>query len=232
MNEIVSFDKLQSDQDRFALAIIEAKGDNLPATITDLIPVLAFSQAKMKAFNALSDAAKKVQDQEALNKAALESGQRWGIVHLYGQKRLGEITREMPTQSRSIVASERSDASKREKLNSQGVDKYTYHDAERIAARPDIIERVIEEAKARGDIPTKTAVLREIKAANYKATVLDKNKEEAPDINDVASSIACKLGELYVKIMKIWEHEDMLSDINKESIRNAIDDIYNIVKEN
>lgn len=236
MDSLVRVENLASEQERFALDIVESKGANLPATIDEIIPILAFSQAKMKAYNALSDAAKKVQDQESLNKAALESGQRWGIVHLYGQKRLGEITREIPKDTSNLVAKaarlgevDNFFESKKAVLDKSGVKKWEATEAERIAAHPDILDRVIEEAKERGDIPTKTAVLKVIKAEQYKANVLDKMHDDAPDINEVANSIACKLGEMRVKIMKIWEHKDMLSEINIDGIRNAIEDIYDIV---
>ena len=195
----------------------------------------------MEAFNALSDAARKVQDQEALNKAALESGQRWGIVHLYGQKRLGEITREMP-KAQSIAVRDNETGmlistlpsaipGKQAALAASNITSHQASDAERIAAHPEILERVIAQSKEEGFAPRPSDVLKQIKAEAYKANVLDKIKEEAPDINEVANSIACKLGEVRVKIMKIWEHKDMLSDINIDGIRNAIEDIYDIVME-
>lgn len=229
MNELVQIDKLNSDQDAFAMAIIASHGENLPDTIQEIIPILAFSKAKMEAFNALSDAARKVQDQEALNKAALESGQRWGIVHLYGQKRLGEITPEVPRENQrksydgTVVRSIGGTKS--------GISERQWTDAERIAKHPEIMEKVIEDAKERGDIPTKGAVLSRIKAESYKTQVLDKIKEEAPDIDEVANSIACKLGEMVVKIMKIWEHKDMISDMNVSGIKDAVEHLYEIVME-
>jgi hypothetical protein len=181
MNALVNIGSLAREQEEFAIAIVESKGANLPATIEEIIPVLAFSQARMKAYNALSDAAQKVQDQEELNRAALESGQRWGIVHLYGQKRLGEITRDMPVgKGRSIPAC----GSKQAVLATEGLGTQNVSDAERIAAHPEILNRVIEEAKESGDIPTKGQVLREIKAEKtreaaeqYKQEVTEKKEK-------------------------------------------------------
>jgi len=113
----------------------------------------------MTAFKALSDAASKIGDQQSLNDSALASGQRWGIVHLYGQKKLGELTSEMP-KARGFLEGRKS---KMETYSDRGLGKNGVSDTERIARNPEILDRIIETAKERGEIPTKTAVLNTIK---------------------------------------------------------------------
>jgi hypothetical protein len=227
MNELISIDNLQSEQDRFANAIIESKGANLPASIEAIIPILAFSQAKMKAFNALSDAAKKVQDQEELNRAALESGQRWGIVHLYGQKRLGEITGAMPTsQGRSMTSA--GDPPKQITLKSAGINHQVASEAERIAANPEIMEKVIADAQERGDIPTKGAVLSRIKAESYKANLY--TPKPVDDIDEVAMTVYNRLGDDYHKLMKMWPHRDQISESIQNQIIDIIEALYNLTQ--
>lgn len=185
MNDLVT--SLRNEQDSVINAIIESRGGQLPATIEELTPILAFSKAKMEAYKALSDAARKVSEQEELNRHALESGQRWGIVHLYGQKRLGEITAKMPTQRsnqwKKSAVPYGSGEPKTEKLESQGIARKTYSDAERIAKHPEILDRVIEQSERDGDIPTKTAVLNEIKKEHRKevAQEIDRRKTTTAD---------------------------------------------------
>lgn len=78
------------------------------------------------------------------------SGQHWGIAALYAQKRMGEITREMP-KAKSIPIGGASPGGARpsatpgkiENLKTQGIDRTTYSDAERIASHPEILDRVI-----------------------------------------------------------------------------------------
>ena len=48
--------------------------------------------------------------------------------------------------------------SKKSQLASAGVPPRLASDAERIAANPEIVEKIISDAKERGDIPTKGAV--------------------------------------------------------------------------
>jgi hypothetical protein len=180
MNNLVT--SLRNEQESVVNAIIESRGGQLPATIEELTPILAFSKAKMEAYKALSDAAKKVSQQEELNRHALESGQRWGIVHLYGQKRLGEITREMP-KAKPYPGSAGTVPGKRERLNDAGIDDRRASEAERIASHPEILDRVIERSERDGDIPTKTAVLNEIKKEHRKevSQEIDRRKTTTAD---------------------------------------------------
>lgn len=166
-NALITLDAVQRDESQMLNAIIESKGANLPATIGDLIPMLEFSKVKATAYKALCDSATRLGDQQALNQAALESGQRWATVHLYGQKRLGEITREIP-KGKALGTSMGGSVSsglptKQSTLSDSGVDTRFASDAEKIASNPEILDRVVEEVTARGEIPTKTAVLNEIR---------------------------------------------------------------------
>ena len=173
MNELVSVENIRTEEQAVINAIIESKGANLPATIEDLVPMIEFSKARATAFRALCDAASKVSEQEELNRAALESGQRWGVVHLYGIRRLGEITREMPQTKVTVTSDGRSlrhggDRGKMQTLQEQGISARAYGDAERIASHPEVLDRVVEQAQQRGDIPTKTSVLNQIRMEEAK----------------------------------------------------------------
>ena len=171
MTDLVTVDRLREQQEAYVDAIISARGGNLPDRVEDIVPILAFSTARMKAYQALCDATRKVADQERLNEEALASGQRWGIVHLYGQKRLGELTREMPGTQGVASFNSRTKQLQRAGLGeSEGTARRSASDAERIAAHPEVLERVIAESSERKEIPTKTAVLREIRREQDKAT--------------------------------------------------------------
>ena len=166
-NALITLDAVQRDEQSMLNAIIESKGSNLPATISDLIPMLEFSKVKATAYKALCDSATRLQDQQELNQAALESGQRWATVHLYGQKRLGEITREVKGAGKDWRGKDENErvtlVPKYEQLSAQGIKREHVIAAEKIADNPEILDRVVEEVTARGEIPTKTAVLNEIR---------------------------------------------------------------------
>jgi len=230
MNDLVTVQDLRSEQESFVNAIIESQGANLPACIEEIIPVLEFSRAKAKAYQALCDASRRVSEQEELNQAALASGQRWGIVHLYGQKRLGELTREMPkahtgaSGTKSVLVSPENEP-KGKQIKRSGIGWQAASDAERIAAHPEVLERVIAESERRGDIPTKTAVLHAIKreAASFNGP------REQPDINKVLLDIHGKLIDCRNKLLRVFEHRDSLDDELVQSIRHITEDISGII---
>lgn len=173
MNELVSVENIRTEEEAVINAIIESKGANLPATIEDLVPMIEFSKARATAFRALCDAASKVSEQEELNRAALESGQRWGVVHLYGIRKLGEITQEMPKPQRGgygggSKSTLPSSSTKEDTLLDKGISIRSYRDAERIASHPEVLDRVVDQAQQRGDIPTKTSVLNQIRMEEAK----------------------------------------------------------------
>ena len=194
-NSLVTVDSVKREENEVINAIIESKGANLPDTIEEIIPMIEFSKARATAFRALCDASRKVGEQEELNRAALESGQRWGVVHLYGIRKLGEITREMPTkeqyQSDDLIRDSQTgrirgvnpsgrQGGKREVLANQNISKANYSDAERIASHPEILERVVKTAEERGDIPTKSSVLNHIRAEQAKQSAV-KEYDKARD---------------------------------------------------
>lgn len=166
MNDLITIDKMKQDEEKFIKDLIESKGNNLPATVGDVLQVFEFTDWKAKAWKTLADKMSKLEDQTEAYHSALRSGQQWGVAALYAQKRMGEITREMPKlQGLNRINRVGKDAAepKQAALKKQGIGS-SYKDAERIASHPEILERVIESSKESGDIPTKGAVLREIKA--------------------------------------------------------------------
>lgn len=167
MNELTVTD-IKQDEEHFLNEIVESKGANLPAEIGEVLQVFEFTDWKAKAWKTLSDKLLRLEDQQEAYHSALRSGQQWGVAALYAQKRMGEITRGMPKS----ITRRRADGteidipevgSKAEQLGKARVDKYAASDAERIAAHPDVLDSVIEKSKESQEIPTKTAVLREIK---------------------------------------------------------------------
>lgn len=206
MNDLVTVDRLRDEQEAFVDAIVSTKGANLPANIEEIVPILAFSSAKAKAYQAICDAAGKVEQQERLNEEALASGQRWGIVHLYGQKRLGELTREMPTYQgtkKHLVPGSHEVVTKEQQLASAHTTKKIASDAERIAAHPEVLERVITESEERKEIPTKTAVLREIRREQDKATRQEIDRHRAATADQARAVAPIEVQTYMSKLMKV-----------------------------
>ena len=160
----LTISKPNTNEEQIMKDIIKYKGGNLPAKIEDVINVFEFTDFKAKAWKILADKMSKLEEQTDLYQSALRSGQQWGIASLYAQKRIGEITRD------SDIEYETCDSTvARKKRSKSGMKERTYTEAEQIAKNPEILEDVIDTAKERNEIPTKTAVLGRIKAENRKS---------------------------------------------------------------
>lgn len=183
MTELMTVEKVSRDENELVKDIVGTKGANLPANVEEVLNVFEFTDFKAKAWKIMSEKLSKLDDQTEAYNSALRSGQQWGIAALYAYSRLGEITRDMPTADRSILASERSDTRKEESLRDAGINRHTYHDAEKIASHPELRDRVIENAQAKGEIPTKTSVLNTIRVESAKArhAVQKKKYEDSVD---------------------------------------------------
>jgi hypothetical protein len=185
MTDLVTVDRLQENEEHFVNAIVETQGENLPANVQDVLNVFEFTDWKAKAWKTLSDKLSKLDDQQEAYHSALRSGQQWGIAALYAQKRMGEITREMPTAENSNqYAGSRQGKGKVATLKDSGISGHIYTDAERIASHPEILDRVIESSQQRGEIPTKSAVLNTIKAETAKERASQKEKKQADRVEN------------------------------------------------
>lgn len=186
MTDLMTVQDVNRSEEEFINALIESKGDNLPAQVEEVLQVFEFTDWKAKAWKSMSDKLSRLDDQTEAYHSALRSGQHWGIAALYAQKRMGEITRAMPKADPNDVRYGRSvpgATDKRTILTKTGISSQNASDAERIAANPEILDRVIENARQRGEIPTKTAVLNTIKveAARDRHEVQKKKYEDSVD---------------------------------------------------
>jgi len=166
MTDLMTIDTFTDNQEQFMTDLIETKGNNLPAKIEDVLQIFEFTDFKAKAWKIMTDKMGKLEEHTESYNAALRSGQKWGIAALYAQKRMGEITREIkpiyPDKSQEgVILSETG-------MNKAGISRGTHRDAERIANNSEILDRVIKNAKDRGEIPTKTAVLNRIKIEHHR----------------------------------------------------------------
>lgn len=167
MRELITIETVKKDEESFFNALVETKGGNLPANIKEVLPIFEFTDFKAKAYRIMTDKLSKLDDQTEAYNTALRSGQQWGMSALYCQKRIGEITREMP-KVQGMRNGDTTYSGKVKKLTEAGLSYRNTTDAERIANNPDILERVIEGSRERGEIPTKTAVLNTIRAEESK----------------------------------------------------------------
>ena len=112
----------------------------------------------------MTDKMGKLEEHTESYNAALRSGQKWGIAALYAQKRMGEI---LPTAGQGDRTSPEF-IKISEEIKNTNVPTSVRTESRAIANNPEILDRVIKNAKDRGEIPTKTAVLNRIKIEHHR----------------------------------------------------------------
>jgi hypothetical protein len=196
------------DQEEWANALIETKGDNLPMVLEDAIKAFEFTDLKARAFKVVADKTKNIDDATEVYLSSSRSAKKWGIASLYAQKHLGELTREVkPEQSVQDALH-----GKNTGLKKAGVSRGIYQDAEQFAKHPDILEETIQAYDRLDDAPNKTAVLNRIRLAKAEERA-KVNQERA---NDKIDKKRPKAVADYYDAVKIYKHAIELAIIAAE----------------
>jgi hypothetical protein len=185
MNQLIAIGQVRKDEDQIMKDIIASKGGNLPANIEEITAIFEFTDFKAKAWKILANKISKLEEQAELYQSAQRSAQQWGIAAIYAQKRMGEITKDIPAEttirnvSRKVLHNDNVNARKHyTSMNQDGkkgsIPTATWRDAERMAKNPEIVDRVVDNAKKKGFVPTTGQIINTIrvektKEINYKA---------------------------------------------------------------
>jgi len=144
----------------------------LPDTVGQLVDYVVINEEKLNAVNAAIRAAKKAGD---INLDKLQKQQReLEITTVAAQCRLGELTAEIETKARNQYTDALPEArTKQEQLADSGLTRQRASEYERMAAHPDIVDRVIES----GEHVTKSAILNAIRSEEKAKEVLEAQKK-------------------------------------------------------
>ncbi|MCP4649756.1 MAG: hypothetical protein GY853_06705 [PVC group bacterium] len=198
MNSLITIDTVKQDEEIFTKEIITSKGANLPSRLEDVIDVFEFTDFKAKAWKILASKMSKLEEQSELYESAQRSGRQWGIASLYAQKRIGEITRDMPNgRGKTKMNSNGNNSFKIDALKEKGISPQRTSQSEQIANNPEVLDRVVESGEKDIEIPTKAEVfnairIKKLKENNQKAKVKsDKKtaKEKTQAVKDYYDSI-------------------------------------------
>lgn len=230
MNGVVTINKLKMDEDYFINSIIESNGANLPATIGEILPVLAFTKGKAAAFKSLVTSTKNIEAQKEIHQAALESGQRYAQAALYSEAKLGDMLSETKLIGRDVKTGgykEREAKLKAEGavcLLDIGVSSRQSKDSQIIskASKDGTLEEVIKKAEETGDMPTKGAVITAMKKKQWDKLTEEnkKNKvnEMPPDINQELYKISEALVSLCGRTRRMEPYVDQLNPAYVRSV--------------
>lgn len=146
------------------------KQSELPALPGDLAKFIVIAQERAKALKAEIKAIEKLELATEVYKQKLDEQDRLREIMMLAYNRMGEITRELPTRQGARTDVEHGSARgtmlekpKSEVLQELGLSKAQVSRYEKMAAHPDIVEKVIAESQAGMTDATQGEVLRRIK---------------------------------------------------------------------
>jgi hypothetical protein len=148
----------------------------LPATLDKLVPLSFIGAAAVKFYQAKVKLMDQLGMSVAQRKATLADGQDAGEMLLNIEARIGELYESLPAKP-GVKAPEGRAGGKTATIEKAGIDQFKAMRAQTIHRNPAAVAKVIKEARDNEDIPTKTAVLAQIKLDRVKELQKDKIPE-------------------------------------------------------
>ena len=163
MNEVVSYQPTQ-----------------LPDTLEDLTQFVLVGKAKLDAYILKLRAINKLSVAQGIRDQTLKEAQEVSTALIAAEQRIGELLLAIPKQSGANNFSRDKEKlkTKGETIKEMGYGKNEASDYQRMAKNPEIVQKVVDEVIANGDLVTKSQVMKEIAEAKRQA------KAEAEEENN------------------------------------------------
>jgi len=178
---------MKGEEDPMKIFEIVKSKKLLPAKIDELVPLSFIGQAAVGFYRQKIKLMDQLKMTEAQRKATLADGQDAGEMLLDIEARIGELL-PSPEEAQKLGSRRGADISAGRKttpcVRPQGVDAQRAKHSRKIHNNPDIVEKVKKQARENEDIPTKTAVLSEIRYEKEKKRrkEAEKNRQEIKTI--------------------------------------------------
>jgi len=236
--------ELKMEGKKAAMEIFEIVKRNkmLPTKMEDLEKIVFVGPSAMKFYRTKLTLMENVGATEEQIAATLKDGQQIGELILDAEVQLGELYQQVPKgpvgQPKKNSPKGPGELTKPQKI---GKPSQAISETERISKNPDIVAAVKAEAKARNDIPTKTAVLEKIKHRKTMAT-LEKVKEvqrkekilkkaKPPSMDKYSKEVEKAMDDVWSKLAPMkGKTQYFESSLNRETFKNSLDRLSNMVE--
>ena len=187
----------------------------LPDTLEDLTQFVLVGKAKLQAYMLKLQTINKLSTAQEIRDQTLKEAQEISTALIAAEQRIGDLLLAIPKQSGGDHGNQWTGGknlnvsnfakTKSETIKEQGYSKDEASQYQRMAENPEIVQRVIEEAIANGEVVTKTQVLKEIKAEK------DRAKAELQDLREERDYYQSKYEDLE-KAMEDFEPVTVVPD--------------------
>lgn len=213
----------------------------LPDTLEDLTQFVLVGKANLNAYMIKLQTVNRLSVAQEIRDQTLKEAQEVSTALIAAEQRIGELLLSIPTASGKRTDLETSSdrkeevKTKTETVKEMGYSKNDVSDYQQMAKNPEVVQKVIDEAMARGEVVTKASVMREIKFYKDRIATLEKQKtqtvEVVPDDYKEAKNKARsfdaetkqlnnKLRESYKKQRELEEEIRELKALTNEDLQN------------
>jgi DNA repair exonuclease SbcCD ATPase subunit len=146
----------------------------LPDTIEDLTQFVLVGKAKLQAYMLKLQTVNKLSVAQEIRDQTLKEAQDISNALIAAEQRIGELLLAIPKATGNQYTSASSPLGEKAKTKSEtaaemGYSRKNVDEFQQMAKHPEVVQRVIEDALANGEVVTKSQVLKEIKAAKEQA---------------------------------------------------------------
>ena len=157
----------------------------LPDTLEDLTQFVLVGKAKLNAYMLKLQTVNKLSVAQEIRDQTLKETQEISTALIAAEQRIGELLLAIPKASGQYAESKNRPVSKNTLIKDMGYSKDEASDYQQMARNPEVVQKVIEDAIANGEVVTKTQVMKEIKAAKAemaeKIASLERESKERED---------------------------------------------------
>ena len=149
----------------------------LPDTLEDLTQFVLVGKAKLQAYMLKLQTVNKLSVAQEIRDQTLKETQEVSNALIAAEQRIGELLMAIPKQTGNqySASAERSEKAKSEVIAEMGYERHEASDYQQMAKHPEVVQKVLDDALASGEVVTKASVMREIK--HYKDRVKAQQEE-------------------------------------------------------
>lgn len=146
------------------------QNQQLPDTIEDLTQFVLVGKAKLQAYMLKLQTINRLSTAQEIRDQTLKEAQEVSTALIAAEQRIGELLLAIPKQAGNQYTTANSThdekaKSKSETVKEMGYSKDEASDYQRMAQNPEIVQKVIDQAVASGEVVTKSQVMKEIAEA-------------------------------------------------------------------
>lgn len=162
----------------------------LPDTIEDLTQFVLVGKAKLQAYMLKIQTVSKLSVAQEIRDQTLQEAQEISTALIAAEQRIGEILLSIPkatgNQYTSASAEHTAKAkTKAEAISEQGYERHEAHDYQQMAKYPEVVQQVLDNALANGEVVTKNQIMREIKLYKDRIKALESREPEVKTVEIV-----------------------------------------------